>query len=130
MDCTFAATGRARPGTSEYQCTQCGFIRWSKYEPRLIHRHCQMPDGSSPVEQGPGTELKKLLAGFGIFAESGCGCDDHAREMNRRGVEWCKANVDTIVGWMREEAGKRGLPFVEIAAKWLVRQAIRSVRAP
>ena len=41
---------------------------------------------------------------------------------------WCEANIDTIVGWLREQAEARGLPFLEIAAKMLVRRAIRNAR--
>lgn len=83
---------------------------------KIVHHRCLT---------GPGTELKKLLASYGITPEAGCGCDDHAREMDQRGVEWCQENIDTIVGWMREEAAKRKLPFVAAAAKWLARRAIR-----
>ncbi len=78
---------------------------------------------------GPGTELKKLLYSVGIVAEKGCSCDGHAAEMNRQGVEWCAENIATIVGWMREEATKRGLPFIEVAARWMVRKAIRRATA-
>jgi hypothetical protein len=45
--------------------------------------------------------------------------------MNQRGPEWCLANIDTIVGWLREEAAARGLVFVDAVAYWLVRRAIR-----
>ena len=73
----------------------------------------------------PGSELHKLLARFGIHQTSGCGCKDRAREMNERGCGWCLENIDTITGWMREEAAKRGLPFVETAARMLVYLAVR-----
>ena len=36
--------------------------------------------------------------------------------MNERGIEWCLANVETIVGWLEEESRRRGLP----TASWLV----------
>jgi hypothetical protein len=76
----------------------------------------------------PGTELKKLLAWFGIVANNGCKCNDMAAEIDRKGVEWCASNIDTIVGWLREQADSRGLPFIELAARLLIRRAIRNAR--
>lgn len=48
--------------------------------------------------------------------------------MDANGPAWCKANADTIVGWLREEAERRGMPFSETAARLLLWLAIR--RAP
>jgi hypothetical protein len=48
--------------------------------------------------------------------------------MDTRGCDWCEANLDTIVGWLREEAEKRGLPFLDVAGRLLVRRAIRNAR--
>jgi hypothetical protein len=48
--------------------------------------------------------------------------------MDARGVAWCERNIDTIVGWLREEATKRKLPFVDIAGRLLVKRAIRNAR--
>jgi hypothetical protein len=49
--------------------------------------------------------------------------------MDRRGCDWCDANINTIVGWLREEATKRGLPFIDAAAAMLVRRAIHNARS-
>lgn len=77
----------------------------------------------------PGTALKHLLQQFGISAdEPGCQCKSRAALMDRQGCEWVAANVDTVVGWLREEAHKRGLPFVDAAGKMLVREALRRAR--
>jgi len=77
---------------------------------------------------GPGTELKNLLAKVGITASPDCACNARAAEMDRQGVEWCEANLDTIVGWLREEAEARGLPFIDLAGRMLVRRAISNAR--
>ena len=79
---------------------------------------------------GPGTHLKRLLAGWPlrITASATCSCNARAREMDARGCDWCEANVDTIVGWLREEATKRSLPFVDMVGKLLVRRAISNAR--
>jgi hypothetical protein len=75
-----------------------------------------------------GTELKKLLATVGITATPNCSCNARAYEMDRQGADWCESNLDTVVGWLREEAEKRGLPFLDVAGRLLVRRAIRNAR--
>jgi hypothetical protein len=37
---------------------------------------------------------------------------------------WCEANIGVIVGWLREEAERRKLPFVDLAGELLVKRAI------
>lgn len=83
------------------------------------------PPAPAPTH-GPGTELKKLLKKIGITASPDCSCNARARTMDERGIEWCEANIDEIVGWLREEAGKRGLPFVDMAGRMLVKRAIKN----
>lgn len=73
---------------------------------------------------GVGTELKKLLAKIGIAATPTCSCNKRARTMDEKGIDWCKENIDLIVSWLREEAEKRRLPFVDFAGKLLVKRAI------
>ena len=81
----------------------------------------------------PGAELKKLLASWplNITADPQCECMNRAAEMDRNERTtpgWCESNVDTIVGWMRAEANERGLPFLDVAGRMLVRRAIRNAR--
>lgn len=82
----------------------------------------------APPGNGPGTELKKLLARVGITSTPDCSCNARAAEMDSQGVDWCDANVDTIVGWLREQAQARGLPFLDVAGRLLVRRAIANAR--
>jgi hypothetical protein len=91
-------------------------------------RVSRLPEPPAPPTHGPGTELKKLLAKVGITASPDCACNARAAEMDRQGVEWCEANLDTIVGWLREQAEARGLPFLDIAGRLLVRRAIQNAR--
>ena len=80
---------------------------------------------------GPGTELKKLLKKVGITASPDCSCNARARLMDeneQREPGWVEANLDTVVGWLREEATKRGLPFLDMAGRMLVRRAIANAR--
>ena len=76
-----------------------------------------------------GTALKALLSNLGLNAdEKGCKCKSRAAHMDAAGCDWCEANEDTILGWLREEATKRRLPFVDLAGRMLVRRAIRNAR--
>jgi len=93
---------------------------------RAVHR--EVLPSQSPPSHGPGTELKKLLARVGITATPDCSCNARAAEMDRQGVEWCEANLDTIVGWLREQAEARGLPFLDVAGRMIVRRAISNAR--
>jgi len=86
-----------------------------------------------PTMGGPGTELKKILAGwpFRIVAKENCSCNRHARTMDEneaREPGWCEQHLDEIVGWLREEAAKRRLPFASFMGRMLVRLAIRNAR--
>lgn len=74
---------------------------------------------------GPGTILSKMLSKIGIKSTPNCSCRRRAMEMNTRGPEWCAQNIDTIVGWLREESEKRKLPFVDFAGKLLIQRAIK-----
>ena len=44
--------------------------------------------------------------------------------MDERGPEWVKANRETVVGWLREEAKSRGLPFFDAIGHALVARAL------
>jgi len=79
---------------------------------------------------GPGTELKKLLAGwpFHLVASADCKCNQRARYMDAKGCDWVEANIEECVGYLRESAAERGLPFVDMAGRVLVRRAIHNAR--
>jgi hypothetical protein len=49
-------------------------------------------------------------------------------ENEAREPGWCEANLDEIVGWLREEAAKRGIPFIDLAGRMLVKRAIKNAR--
>jgi hypothetical protein len=73
---------------------------------------------------GPGTILSNMLKKIGIKSGPNCSCMKHALEMNEKGADWCEQNLETIIGWLKEESSKRKLPFVETVAKLLVKRAI------
>jgi hypothetical protein len=57
---------------------------------------------------GPGTELKKLLAGMGYVTTESCPCNARARLMDENGVQWVKDNRETVIDWLEEQAKERG----------------------
>jgi hypothetical protein len=77
-----------------------------------------------PESSGPGTELKKLLGRIGITATPTCSCNKKAAIMDFHGPKWCRENLEMLVGWLREEAEKRRLPFFDVAGRQLVKYAI------
>ena len=77
---------------------------------------------------GPGTELKKLLAAFGIRATDTCPCNQYAVQMNVWGPDQCESRIEQIVQWLRDEAARRHLPFAAFAARRLIKLAIRNAR--
>lgn len=77
---------------------------------------------------GPGSELKKILARIGIVGGEGCSCDLRAYELDLLGCEWVESHADIVVGCLREQARSRGLPFLDVAGRMLVRRAIKNAR--
>lgn len=77
---------------------------------------------------GPGTQLKKLLSYIGIKATPNCSCNHRANIMDYHGPEWCEQNIDKIIGWLKEEADKRQLLFVDSLARLLIKKAIKNSR--
>lgn len=76
-----------------------------------------------------GAELKSMLSWLGIGATKSCKCSDRAAKMDEAGCQWVKDNVEEVVGWLEEEAKKRGLPFFRTAGKYLVLRAVRQAEA-
>ena len=139
MDCDFS--------NQDITCARCGFqastrhIRIDCDAPVTIkqavdaiaRQHAETPpalSASSAAVQfpGPGAELHRLLGKFGLTASSDCKCNSRAAYMDQMGCDWCEANIEEIVGWLRESAAERGLPFVDIAGRVLIRRAIVNAR--
>lgn len=117
----------AKRGYSAATVSECVVGRHGQYV--IIDNEC--PNYPHPKEGGPGTELKALLkTWFGIQATPNCSCNARAKEMDERGVEWCESpeGMATILGWLREQAEARKLPFVELGAKILVKRAISAAK--
>ena len=77
---------------------------------------------------GPGTVLSEMLSFIGIKSTANCSCKRHAITMNTKGNDWCEANIDTILGWLKTESAKRNLPYIESVARLIVNRAIKTSR--
>jgi hypothetical protein len=84
----------------------------------------------APPTHGPGTELSRLLKRFGINPTPTCQCRAKAQQMDQWGPDECSKpeRIDEVVKVMREEAEARGLPFLDVAGRLLVRRAISNAR--
>lgn len=62
-----------------------------------------------PPDEGPGTELEAINKKyFGIEPNPACKCAGKVKQMNAWGVEGCRKNYWTIVGWMKDGEGDFG----------------------
>lgn len=77
---------------------------------------------------GPGCQLSRLLAWWGVGKAPGCRCAAHAAQMDAWGVDVCQQHLTTILGWLREEAGSRGLPWLDAVGRLFVQRAIDAAR--
>lgn len=82
------------------------------------------------IQYGPGTELKKLIS-WVVWdtKKANCKiCKTHEQRMNNWGPDTCLKNIQTIIGWLRESAKKKGYPFSERIAAAMIRKAIANSR--
>jgi len=78
---------------------------------------------------GPGCQLRRSLAWWGIRDDGSCGCDSFAAKMDAWGPDECWKRIEEIVSHLREAAEKKGLPFIATAARIMVGRAIEAARA-
>lgn len=102
----------------------------SEFYPKAKPSLPAAPQPDPGPEQGPGTELKKLLKSWlGITASPNCACNARAKQMDQWGPEECENRLPEIVGWLEEQAKARGLPFVRFAGEQAVKLAIRRAKS-
>jgi len=93
-------------------------------------RVSRLPEPQPLPTSGPGTELSKLLKRFGISPTPTCACRAKAAEMDAWGCDEAEKpeRITEVVAVMRAEAEARGLPFLDVAGRLLVRRAIQNAR--
>ena len=69
-----------------------------------------------------------MISSMGIKSTPNCACRRHAIEMNEKGPDWCEANIDTILSWLKIESENRKLPFIEGIARMIINRAISKSR--
>ena len=77
-----------------------------------------------PVPPGPGAALKDILKLGGIVASETCSCNARAAKMDEWGGGECIRRRAEIVGWLQEEAEKRGMWLWRTAGYALVLAAV------
>lgn len=60
----------------------------------------------------PGDKLINILSFLKITHIEGCGCEEHAKIMNKWGSEVCRQRIDEIIDWMREASIERGWKWI------------------
>jgi len=132
MNCSFDASA-GFPAT----CTACGRVVRRGVFP--LYAQCRSSSVDVAVTPqtprklgGPGTELKKILSGwpFYITASADCSCNQVAALMDEWGADECETSQksDYVLAALRENAMRRGLPFLDIAGRLLVKRAIANSR--
>jgi len=76
---------------------------------------------------GPGCQLRRSLAWWGIRDNGSCGCDSFAAQMDAWGQD-CWAHLEEIVEHLRGAAAAKGLPFLATAARIMVARAIDAAK--
>jgi hypothetical protein len=107
-------------------------LKYSTWPESLAAAQRVLASGKPLEGYGPGTELKALLAGwpFRIVATPDCKCTSRAAYMDAKGCDWCESEegMTEIMGFLREAAEERGLPFLDAAGRLLVKRAISNAR--
>jgi hypothetical protein len=113
-----------------YVCVVCGMKVSAPAMPLARCRIALPKPLPPPPTHGPGTELSKLLKRFGIEPTPTCACRAKAAEMDAWGCDECEKpeRIAEVVAVMRAEAEARGLPFLDVAGRLLVRRAIQNAR--
>ena len=111
--------------TETMACVRCGFVAQSLPAFKTCRGVAEPPRPSGSVV---GTELSKSLSWLGIKEEPGCSCASRKAQLNSWSADTCEAHLNEIVSWLREEAAKRRLPFVDAVGRLLVKRAIRAAR--
>ncbi len=72
---------------------------------------------------GVGTELSKLIPDWAVQFKGGCGCNDMAKKMDDRGIDWCELNRASVIAHLMSQSDKL-IPAFRIASG-LVPEAVK-----
>ncbi len=91
------------------QCPGCGIE--SKATVKLCrcgYSQGKLSKSTAKVQEGPGTELEKLIPG--VFKTGGCGCQAYRDQMNRWGVTECRERRTEIIDYLQSQAARWKVP--------------------
>jgi len=77
---------------------------------------------------GPGCQLKRLLAWWGLRDDGQCGCSEFAAQMDAWGPTECLRRMKKIIEHLRQAAATKGLPFLATAARMMTARAIEAAQ--
>ncbi len=121
-----------RRSTGRLECVHCGRVVLTASLTAAMRCSVASVAVVAPAvsRTGPGTKLMELLAGwpFYVTATPDCPCKAYAAQMDAWGPDECARRQIQIVGWLRDEAAARGLPFLDAVGHLLVRRAISQAR--
>lgn len=107
----------------------CAYIRWRAKGSLLDALPPGIPQPVLPaIEEGPGTELHKLIAELGITPTASCGCEAMRQRMNAWRAEGCKSHREEILSHLQTAYQATDLEAVFLAAlrgathPWLIRR--------
>jgi hypothetical protein len=121
MSCNSRITEQHNGTSSVVHCRPCNLRR------RLQEAAVFVCPAGHPISCGPGCQLRRTLAWWGIRDDGSCGCDSYAAKMDAWG-HGCWDHLEEIVEHLRGAAEKKGLPFLATAARILVARAIDAAR--
>lgn len=114
----------------ESQCRLCWLATYDPDYQRIWNIPTQQKSNTiKKLSGGVGTELTRLLSWLNIKKTESCHCAARAAEMDRRGIEWCAENVETICNWLKQSAQELKFPFNRAAANLAIHAAIRAAKA-
>ena len=130
MRCQYVEAVCALPGNFHcFECKNCRRRLSLETSPvRLDEFAAKLPPCAKAPAIGVGTRLERMLKRLNVELPADCSCRARIDIMNSNGPAWCRDNKREIVGWMKEDADRRGVQFVQFAARALVERAIMATR--
>ena len=86
-------------------------------------------DTYGPLDEGPGTELKKLLSWFWAPDKKKCKCATRVQKMNEWGPDQCEKRIETIMRWLKHSARIAKVPYFAPAVRFAIKTAISRSRS-
>jgi len=85
----------------KWHCRQCGYTTKRPYE-RPPQKECSGAPRVPPIDYGPGTELKKIIAAYRLVPTETCGCEAMIQQMNAWGIAGCREHRAEILAHLHK----------------------------